>query len=717
MRPPAIPPVLRRLEELAGNLWWTWHPEARALFKWLDPALWRRTGHNPVRLLRELPAGRLGEAAADGGFLRRYAAVLGAFDAEMQDRGGWCAAAHPDLAAASVAYFAFEYGVHSSLPNYAGGLGVLAGDSVKEASDLGLPVVAVGFMYPQGYFHQHVNAAGRQEEVYDTIDRRLAPIQRAYTRDGTPCEILLRLPDRELRVAVWRVDVGRSRLFLMDTDLDANAPWDRELSARLYGADREVRLRQEIVFGFGGVRLLAALGVVPRVWQVNEGHTAFVMVERLRQLMEAGLDVDRALEAVRATTVFTTHTPVPAGHDVFPLSLVEPYLTQLAAEWPSLGRDRDRLLGPAIMRESWGPGLNMTALGLHLSGYRNAVSRRHGGVTRRMWHRLWPDRPEEAVPIDAITNGVHVPTWVSDGLDRLYRRYLAADWVARHDDPDLWRRVADIPDGELWAVRCALKHRLLRFVRDRARRRWAEDRVDPSQVVASGVLLDPEALTLGCARRFTPYKRGTLVLRDPTRLRALLTDPHRPVQIVFAGKAHPADEAGKQLLEAVYRLARDPELAGRIAFVEDYDLEAARYLVEGVDAWLNTPRPPNEASGTSGQKAALNGVPHLSVLDGWWAEAYDGTNGWAIGAADEGPPDPDVRDAADADALYRLLEETVIPLYYDRDPDGIPGGWLRVVRRSIETVTPAFSARRMLKEYVERFYVKTVPAGSATSRR
>jgi starch phosphorylase len=522
----------------------------------------------------------------------------------------------------------------------------------------------------------------------------------------------LRFPDHELRVAVWRVDVGRSQLFLMDTDLPENAPWDRELSARLYGGDQELRLRQELVLGIGGVRVLRALGIAPRVWHANEGHTAFMMVDRVRELMAAGAGFDPALAAVRATTVFTTHTPVAAGHDAFPLAMVEQYLRHAGAYWPTLGADRERMLALALHPEPWGLAFNMTALALRLADHRNAVSRRHGAVSRRMWGGLWPETPEDGVPIVAITNGVHVPTWVADEMDALYQRYLDPDWVRRHDEPGLWRRVAEIPDADLWQARCVLKQRLAHYLRERARRQWVEHRGDPGQVLAAGSLLDPATLTLGFARRFVDYKRATLVLRDPKRLHRLLTDPRRPVQLVFAGKAHPADEPAKQLLRQVYAASRDPEMAGRVAFVEDYDMEAARYLIAGVDAWLNTPRPPMEASGTSGQKAALNGAPHLSVLDGWWVEAYDGTNGWAIGEADGEPADPEARDAADAEALYRLLEQTVVPLYYDRGPDGIPRGWLRVVRRTIETVAPAFSTRRTLKEYVERFYAKAAAAGS-----
>lgn len=707
---PAMPARLARLPELARNLWWSWQPEARALFKALDEPLWRRTRHNPVRVLAAIDPERLVRAAEDLEYVGRLRRVLAAFDA--RGAGGWLPERHPELAGQLVAYFSAEYGLHGSLPEYAGGLGVLAGDHAKEASDLGVPLVAVGFMYLHGYFHQHMGADGRQEEVYEPIDRWDVPLEPACTEPGRQCVVPLELPGRTLQVAVWRVDAGRTRLYLMDTDLEANAPWDRELSARLYGGDREVRLRQEIVLGIGGVRLLRALGIAPAVWHANEGHTAFMMVERVRELVTAGVPFDEAAARVRATTVFTTHTSVAAGHDVFAFGLVEKYL---APYWPTLGLDRDRFLTLGAHQEPWGTGFNMTALGLRLAGHRNAVSRRHGEVARRMWRGVWPDvRSDDAVPITAVTNGVHVPSWVATEMDRLFRRYLGEDWAARHDDPALWAGLADVPDEALWAVRCSLKRTILDVVRDRARARWAEDRIDPGQVAASGVLLDPDALTIGFARRFATYKRATLILRDLPRLAALLTDRRRPVQLVFAGKAHPADEPGKRLLEAVYRPARDPALGGRIAFVEDYDMHLARYMVQGVDLWLNTPRPPLEASGTSGQKAALNGVPSLSVLDGWWAEAYDGTNGWAIGEGGGRPGDETAQDAADAEALYRLLEREVVPLYYDRGPDGLPKGWLLMVRRTIQTCAPRVSARRMVKEYVERLYAKAGAERSGT---
>jgi len=703
---PAVPQILHRLPELAQNLWWSWNAEARDLFRRLDPPLWRLTRHNPVRLLQEIAPERLNDAAADLEIRRLYDDVLAAFDRALAGPNTWCSESHVELARGLVGFFSAEYGLHSTLPLYAGGLGVLAGDIAKEASDLGLPMVGVGFMYPQGYFRQRINVEGRQEEIYEMIDRERVPVERVLTQDGSRLMIDLSLPDRVLHVAAWRVRLGRTTLYLLDTDIDGNAPWDRELTGRLYGGDQSVRVLQEIVLGLAGVRLLRAIGLSPTVWHGNEGHTAFMMLERLRERLEAGLEFEAALSDVRATTVFTTHTPVAAGHDAFPYAMVESHLATIEGFGSWLDPLRSRLLDLGVYEGAF----NMTVLAMHLAGRVNGVSRRHGEVSRHMWRPLWPGVADDDIPIRSITNGVHVPTWIAPEMDRLFRRRLAEDWLARHDDPEIWARAAALTDDALWETRRALKANLHSFLRERIRYRWAEERVEPGQTVAFGALLDPEAFTIGFARRFATYKRADLILRDPARLKRLLRDGRRPVQIIFAGKAHPADEHGKSLLQSVYRAARDPELAGRIAFLEDYDMHSAHWLVSGVDLWLNSPRAPLEASGTSGMKAGLNGVPSLSILDGWWEEGHDGGNGWAFGAnrsgesADAGQ-DQAALDAADAESLYRMLEDTVVPLYFARNSDGMPHGWLRVVRRAIQTVTPAFSARRMMKEYVERMYV------------
>jgi starch phosphorylase len=556
MTPTPLPAPLARLPELARNLWWSWGRGAWAVFARLDPWLWRRSRHNPVRLLREIAPERLEAAARDPEYLRIYDGVLRAFERSTRPDGGWCREHHPALADSLVAYFSAEYGLHPSLPLYAGGLGILAGDHAKEASDLGVPLVGVGFMYPLGYFKQRIGPEGRQEEVYLRIDGELVAVEPALKPDGSRRVLTLDLPQRVLNVAIWKVSAGRTVLYLMDSDVEANAPEDRELTDRLYGGDREMRLRQELLLGIGGVRLVRELGLQPKVWHANEGHTALMMVERLREKLQAGLDFDRAVAEVRSNTVFTTHTPVPAGHDSFPIPTVERYLSLVEAASGGLGEGLGRVLELAAHEESWGTGFNMTRLALRLSGFRNGVSRRHGEVSRHMWQVLWPDRPEDEVPIVSITNGVHVPTWVAPEMDQLLCRRLGEDWVDRLDEPGLWLRFAEVPDAALWEARRLLKARLFRFLRDRARERWSESGSEPGQPVAFGSLFDPEALTVGFARRFATYKRAALVLRDLERFRALVADPRRPVQFLFAGKAHPADEPGKDLLHAVYRAGR-----------------------------------------------------------------------------------------------------------------------------------------------------------------
>jgi starch phosphorylase len=700
------PTRITRLDELAYNLWCSWHAEARDLFKVLDRPLWKATGHNPVKLLQQIAPYRLTAAAEDPGFLQKYDSVMSDFEASMSEVGTWCSTQHPGLRQHTIAYFSMEFAVHNSLPLYAGGLGVLAGDYCKEASDLGLPMVGVGFMYPQGYFHQRISDDGLQEELYTRLDFSEAPIVPVLDAQKQALKVEVELESRSMSIAVWQVNVGQVKLYLLDTDLKENCPGDRQLSARLYGGDAETRLQQEIVLGIGGVRILRALGVDASIWHANEGHAAIMMLERCRELTEKGLSFAEALNEVRGRTVFTTHTPVPAGNDVFPHDLIERYFRNY---WSRLGLDRDTFLklGTSDMDNT---SFSMTILGLRMAQHCNGVSRLHGAICRRMWHCLWPDVGEEGVPIGSVTNGIHVPTWVAPQMARLYEKYLGADWLARHDEPALWDRVEDIPDEEIWAAHRWLKGKLINSVRERARKRWSEDHGSPAQVLAMGALLDPEALTIGFSRRFTNYKRAALILRDADRLKHLLHSEMCPIQIVFAGKAHPNDQPGKGLIQQVHSIARSPEFGGRIAFIEDYDMHTARYLVHGVDVWLNTPQQLQEASGTSGMKAALNGVPHLSVLDGWWYEAYDGSNGWAIGHNVDGCDAADA-DVADADELYQILENKVVPLYYDRDLNGVPRGWIRVVKQAIRTGGHRFSARRMAKEYTEQMYLPAARNG------
>jgi glycogen phosphorylase len=705
-RYPGLPPIperIRRLEELACDLWWSWHYRARDVFRRLDYALWRETAHNPVRMLRQISPDRLRSAAENRGFLAMYDSVVHDLDLARSSRDTWWSQRFgPAASGAKVAYFSAEFALHQSLPLYAGGLGVLAGDTCKEASDLGVPVVGVGFMYPQGYFHQHVSADGWQLETYERLDWLDAPIAPATRADGTPCVVAVPLGDRTVLAAVWVVSAGRVKLLLLDTDLPENAPWDRELSARLYGGNQETRIQQEIVLGLGGVRALRALGVEPTVWHLNEGHAAFVVLQRVREALDQGVPFAQAVAEVRRTTVFTTHTPVPAGHDAFPFHLVETYL---AGAWGSLGGVRDQFLALGAYDNGNGNGqmFNMTALALRSAGAVNAVSQLHRDVTRQMWTPIWPGLKPDDEPVRAITNGVHVPTWVASELSKLFEAHIAPDWRQRHDDEQMWDAIDAIPDEELWAVRQSLRTYLFAFIRERARNRWTEERVGPGQIVAAGTLLNPDALTIGFARRFTAYKRPELLFHDPDRLARILSAARQPVQIVYAGKSHPADDSGKHHLQRIYKRAMDQGFGGRIAFIDDYDLHVAHFMVQGCDLWLNTPRKPLEASGTSGMKAAVNGVPNLSIGDGWWAEGYNGSNGWLIDGKTSNLDAADV-DATDADALYRLLETEVVPAFYNRDAQGLPHAWLRIVRESIRTVIPRFSARRMVKQYVEGMY-------------
>ncbi|MGH9256829.1 MAG: alpha-glucan family phosphorylase [Vicinamibacterales bacterium] len=695
-----FPDRVGRLEELAHDLWWSWNADARNVFRRLDYPLWRLTAHNPVRMLTLIPAETLARAVADPAWLANYDHALARLDAARAARNTWCERECPELAGQTVAYLSAEFALHQSLPIYAGGLGVLAGDHCKEASDLGVPLVGVGFMYPQGYFHQEVFADGWQQEVYEKLSWTDAPIEPALTPEGSACVTAVPLGNRTVLMAVWRVRVGRVTLYLLDTDLEENAPWDRDLSARLYGGDGETRIQQEILLGVGGVRALKAVGVNPSVYHLNEGHAAFVALQRIRDLCEKGWDFEAALEEVRRTTVFTTHTPVAAGHDAFPFHMVE---THLSGAWGDLGTYREKFFALANYDNGGGPMFNLTALAIRTAGAVNGVSRRHGEVTRRMWQGIWPGVSLDELPIRSVTNGVHVPTWISAEIAALLDKHLGADWLDHHDDPAYCDGVLQIPDEELWQARQSLRNFLFTFIRERARHRWTTRAPGAARIVAAGTMFDHNALTIGFARRFTGYKRPELVFADADRLAGILNAHGRPVQILFAGKAHPADDIGKHHLQRIYRRALDPKFGGRIAFIEDYDLHVAHFLVQGCDVWLNNPRKPLEASGTSGMKAAINGTPHMSIGDGWWAEGSTGDNGWLIdGRADAN--DPGAQDWADAQAIYALLEQQVVPAFYERDAQGIPRRWLQVVKQSIRAVLPRFSTRRMVKEYVRTMY-------------
>jgi starch phosphorylase len=691
---PNIPDRISGLSELAYNLWWSWHPAARMLFKILNRATWKESGHNPVKMLKDLPREVMESVIQNPDYLYHYDAVISRFQKEMMSKGGWFTENIADPECLPIAYFSAEYGLHHSLPFYAGGLGFLAGDYIKECSDLGVPMVAVGFMYPEGYLHQKIRMDGWQENPDEILDRDAAPIVRVLNEKGEQLVVKVPFIDPPIYVAVWKVAVGRISLYLVDTDIEMNDPWNRSIAYHLYIGDIEQRLRQEIVLGIGGSEVLNTIGIKHSVLHLNEGHCAFALLERIREKIEEGMSFEKAAEEVRNTSIFTTHTPVPAGHDVFPFNLIDKYFGNYCQ---LIGLNREDFLHLGINPEEPAAGFNMTAFSLRMSNYHNGVSRKHGKVARHMWQALWPDKKEEDVPIDSITNGIHIPTWTEPKMELLFNKYMGPNWIEDHDKQVIWERVNDIPDQELWQLHYWLKIKLINFIREQARRRWIENRVNPINIITGGSLLDPLTLTIGFARRFAAYKRAGLIFHDLDRLKKLLNTRWNPVQIIFAGKAHPADDDGKRILQRIFNLAQDPSLGGRIAFVENYDEQLAQYMVHGVDLWLNNPIPPSEACGTSGMKASLNGVPHLSILDGWWIEGFNGKNGWAFGG-DTGD------DVKDSEAIYNILEKEVIPLYYKVDDNGIPRDWVKVMKEAIKSTAPLFSARRMVKEYINKFY-------------
>ena len=698
-----LPERIEALQEIATNLSWSWNRDARALFGLLDRPLWHLTRHNPLEQLRRVDPGRLATCARNTKFLQLYDRVISDLRANDSNVGTWFAQDYPDLSGRTVAYFCAEFGLHNSVPIYSGGLGVLAGDHCKASSDLGVPLVAVGLLYTQGYFDQRIRLDGWQEDTDERFDPQMGPLESLTGPNGEPWLAVVRAFGRPVHIGAWRMKVGRVPVYLLDTDLEQNDPADRGLASRLYAGGPEQRLKQEWALGIGGVRVLRAVGVDPGEWHANEGHAAFMLVERLREHTAKGTSFDDAMRQVRATSLFTTHTPVPAGHDIFSCDLVEQCTGPV---WEELGVGRD-----AFLRLGYHPTrdhgqFHMAVVAGRLSSRINGVAKRHGEESRRIWHDLWPGRKTSQVPISYVTNGVHLATWMSHRMMALLDNHLGPDWGNRLDDPSLWAQVLTIDDQVLWFVHCELKNILMAFIREQARRRWSDEWKEAQHVVGAGTLLDPDALTIGFGRRFASYKRSTLIFRDIERLRKLLINTWRPVQIVFSGKAHPADEDGKKMLQEVYQFSRDPRLEGRVAFLEDYELHLAHRMVQGVDLWLNLPRPPLEACGTSGMKAALNGVPQLSTLDGWWFEAYDGLNGWAIKPAPEGGEGDDW----DAEQLYSLLEDEVVPLFYDRDQHGVPQGWVDKMKHALRTVGERFTARRMVQQYVKTYYAPALRA-------
>jgi starch phosphorylase len=701
-RIPFLPERIEGLADVAANVSWSWKHNARRVFQMLDDSLWHLTRHNPIAILRRVDPGRLSDCARDPRFLEEYDRMMAEYTLEQSWTDTWVSREAPDLTRdRPIAYFCAEFGLHNSVPIYSGGLGVLAGDHCKAASDLGVPLVGVGLFYIKGYFDQKLRLDGWQEDSDEQFDVVNAPLEPVYGPNRDPLLARVSTNGRDIYVGAWRMVVGRVPVYLLDTDQEQNHPEDRDLTSKLYIGGPEVRLKQEWILGVGGVRVLRALGIDPAAWHANEGHAAFMMVERARELTVQGMPFEEAAKQVRAHSVFTTHTPVPAGHDTFTFDDLQRCSGPM---WEELGISREAFFGIGTHPTEEPGRFHMTVAALRLSRHVNGVSRRHGDVSRQIWSALWPEREVGDVPIGHITNGVHLETWMAHSIAELLDDALGAGWHDRMTDPATWDPVTELDDAALWRVHVELKTSLLGFIRDEARRRWARHWKEATHVVGAGTLLSPDVLTIGFARRFATYKRADLIFRDIERLRALLVNPSRPVQIIFAGKAHPADTPGKEVLRAVYGFTRDARLEGRVAFLEDYELHLAHRLVQGVDLWLNLPRVPMEASGTSGMKAALNGVPHLSTLDGWWHEGYEGLNGWAI------PPSATraTPDEWDAERLYQLLEQHVVPTYYSRDEHGIPTGWVQKMKHAMRVAGQQFTARRMLEQYVCGYYAPAI---------
>jgi len=706
-----VGPAQERLWSLARNLWWCWDHDCISLFRDLNPTRWRELNQNPISLLSEIPLGEIERRAAELVLHSRINYVYRRQQEYLQDTDRtWGAINAGVLRPRPVAYFSAEFGLHESLPVYSGGLGVLAGDHIKSASDLGIPLVGVGMFYAQGYFLQRLDAAGWQREEYLQTDVNRLPMQPAIGTNGEPIVVAIETRGGSIRAKVWRVKVGRCDLLLLDSNVEGNAPEDRELTSRLYGGDGRTRIRQELLLGVGGHRALKAMGITPGVLHLNEGHSAFAIFEAIRSRMqEEGIDFNTAARQIPREVVFTTHTPVPAGHDRFGADLIEEHLGPLREK---LGLSEENLMGFGRVHSTDSQEtFCLTVLGLKLSRRANAVSSLHGEVSRAMWWGLYPGNPEDAVPIGHITNGVHVPSWLAPQMCRLYDRHLGVGWQRHSGDKHTWEAIEDVDDGELWETHLSLKSQLLAFARRRLQEQ-AERRGEWDEALQGAAkALSPDALTIGFARRFATYKRANLVLKDMERLASIVNDPKRPVQFLFAGKAHPHDEPGKRMLQQVAELMRTERFSGKFVFIEDYDINVGRYLVQGVDVWLNNPRRPLEASGTSGQKVVLNGGLNLSILDGWWAEAYDGLNGFAIGTG-RTHSNMELHDARDGENLYRALHDELIPLYYRRDVDGLPRGWIKRMKRTIRTLGWRFNADRMVMDYTQKCYI---PAAGGTS--
>jgi starch phosphorylase len=700
---PSIPPELEPLRQLAGNLMWSWDPETITLFRRIDADLWEETQHNPVMMLGRIKQERFEELASDDSILSQVERALQRMN-DYMGRATWYEKQYQrPCNVPLIAYFSMEFGLTESFRIYGGGLGVLSGEHLKSASDLGVPLVGVGLLYQKGYFQQYLNVDGWQQESYPENDFYNQPL--ILERDGSGAPVLVKVayPGREVAAQIWRANVGRVSLYLLDTNIPVNSREDQDITDYLYGGDLDMRLKQEIMLGIGGVRALNMLNVEPRVFHMNEGHSAFLSLERIRILIkEHSLSFEQARELVRTGSVFTTHTPVPAGIDRFPSDLIGRYF---GSYYGDLGLDHERFmaLGRQNPHDPYEP-FCMAILALRMAAYANGVSKLHGAVSRKMWQGVWPGIPAEEIPIGSITNGIHQPSWTSRDMANLYERYLGPRWRETPADAELWSRVDRMPGAELWNTHQRRRERMVAFVRQRLRQQFQRRGASKAELLVAEEVLNPEALTIGFARRFATYKRATLLLRDPDRLTRFLNNRNQPVQVIFAGKAHPHDNPGKELIRQIVHLARRDDLRLKLVFVEDYDMNVARYLLQGVDVWLNTPIRGREASGTSGMKAAANGVLNLSILDGWWDEVYTPEIGWAIGRGED-YDDRNLQDHIESNALYDLLEKEVIPLFYSRGSDGLPRQWIEKMKASMKAVCPVFNTHRMLQEYTEQYYI------------
>ncbi|HOJ12723.1 MAG TPA: alpha-glucan family phosphorylase [Clostridiales bacterium] len=701
---PILPERLSRLKDIAYNLWWSWNFDALDLFEDIDSDLWEGTGKNPIFFLQEVSSNKLEEALNNKAYMLKFGEVVDEFDSYLSDKNTWFNRNYPNIGNHVVAYFSAEYGLNEILPIYSGGLGVLSGDHCKSASDLGIPFTAIGLLYKQGYFSQRINKDGWQETVFSDLDVSRLPLQPALNNEGEQVLINIELPGRMVYAKVWEVKIGRVSLYLMDTDIEQNNESDRWLTARLYGGDQETRVQQEILLGIGGVRILEALCINAWVYHMNEGHSAFLGLEIIRKhIHEKKLSFKAAKEVAQAHIIFTTHTSVPAGNDVFPLYMIDKYFSNY---WNNLGISRHQFLDMGL-KVNDNQNFNMTVLALTLAGRKNGVSELHGAVTRNIYNNLWPGVPEDEVPIIHITNGIHTTSWLSASLEKLFDKYIGKEWQEKISEKSIWQNIDKVPDNQLWSIHIQLKNELIVYLREKIKLQRISNGCSPENIRETDHLLDPDALTIGFARRFATYKRANLIFRNIERIKSIFNNPEMPVQIIFAGKAHPADRPAHEVIKYINDIASSEGFTGKVVLVEDYNIALARKMVQGVDIWLNNPRRPLEASGTSGQKVCINAIINFSILDGWWCEGFNGNNGWVIGNGTY-CDDEYYQDNADSESLYSILESQIIPLYFRRDANGIPTGWTRLMKESIKSLAYRFSTHRTVQDYTNKMYIPSI---------